>query len=473
MTLPILLAVLAATPAAAVPTAEAATRAAVARVVRLNPALHAVIALDPTARVQARALDRATRRGPLFGVPVLIKDNIEAGPLPTTAGSLALAANRSGRDAPLVTRLRASGAVILGKTNLSEWANIRSPRSISGWSAVGGQARNPHDLTRSPCGSSAGSAAAVASGMVAAAIGTETDGSITCPAAMTGVVGLKPTLGLVSRSGIVPISRFQDTAGPIAAYVTMAARLLGAIAGCDPADPATASADAHAADYLAALRPDALRGVRIGVMRFAEGHSPGADTVFEGALELLRRQGAILVDIATPGIDSGALNRAESAALHSELKADLDAYLSATPPGVTVRSLADVIAFNEAHRTELTLFGQETFVAAQATTAPDAAARTTAVRIARDGLARLLDGNDVVALVQPTEAPAFPIDPVNGDAFTGMGPGGTMAAVAGTPHLTVPMGAVRGLPVGLSFLGPAWRDARLLGLGYAFEQARR
>ena len=279
--------VLAASLPAAAQTATEATRAAIARVERLNPLVGAVIGLDPTALQQAQAIDRGRRaRGGLYGMALLIKDNIEtAGPLPTTAGSLALVDNVSGRDAPLVARLRAADAVILGKTNLSEWANMRSGVSISGWSAVGGQTRNPHALNRNPCGSSSGSGAAVASGMVDAAIGTETDGSITCPAAVNGIVGLKPTVGLVSRDRIVPISGSQDTAGPMARDVRTAARVLAAIA-----DPAS--------DYLGALQPGALRGVRIGVLRFATGWSVPVDALFEAALGVMRAQGATLVDIA-------------------------------------------------------------------------------------------------------------------------------------------------------------------------------
>ncbi len=279
--------------------AEAATKAAIAQVQAIDPQIHAVIALDPTALDQARAIDRSRKaRGLLYGYAILLKDNIEAdGPLPTTAGSMALLGNVTHRDAPLVTRLRNADAVILGKTNLSEWANIRSNASISGWSAVGGQTRNPFALDRDPCGSSSGSAAAVAAGEVKAAIGTETDGSVTCPAAVNGVVGLKPTVGLVSRGRIVPISHSQDTAGPIAADVETAARVLGAIAGSDPGDPATKDADAHISDYVAALKPDALKGARIGVLRFATGWSAGTDKEFEKALTVLKAQGATLVDI--------------------------------------------------------------------------------------------------------------------------------------------------------------------------------
>jgi len=291
-------------PAAAQPAgpAETATTAALARITALNPRVNAVLAVDPTALDQARALDRQRKaRGLLFGLPVLIKDNIDtAGPLPTTAGSLALKANVTGRDAPLVARLRAAGAVILGKTNLSEWANIRDNNSISGWSGAGGQVRNPHSLDRNPCGSSSGSGAAVGAGMVTAAIGTETDGSIICPASVNGIVGLKPTVGLVSRTHVVPISHSQDTPGPMTRDVRTAALVLAAIAGSDPADPATAAADAHVSDYAAALVPGALQGARIGVIRFATGRSPGGDALFEKALAVLKAQGAVLVDVKRP-----------------------------------------------------------------------------------------------------------------------------------------------------------------------------
>ncbi len=459
--------------------AEAATEAAIARVHEVDPQIHAVISLDPTALDQARAIDRGRRaRGLLYGYAILLKDNIEAdGPLPTTAGSMALLNNVTHRDAPLVARLRAADAVILGKTNLSEWANIRSNASISGWSGVGGQTRNPHALDRNPCGSSSGSGAAVAAGEVEAAIGTETDGSITCPAAVNGVVGLKPTVGLVSRSRIVPISHSQDTAGPIAADVTTAARVLGAIAGSDPADPATRDADAHLADYLAALKPDALKGARIGVLRFATGWSAGTDKVFEQALKVLKAQGATLVDITTLK-DKDKIGDAETLVLDTELKVDLNAYLATTPPAVKTRTLADVIAFNTAHPDrELGLFGQETFVKAEATKGLDdpayQTARATSLRIAgRDGIDAMLAADHLDALVSPTMPPAWKIDAANGDQISGAGAGG-LAAVAGYPHLTVPMGAVVGLPVGLSIIGPAWSEARLLSYGYAYEQAAK
>jgi amidase len=459
--------------------AEAATQAAIARVHEVDPQIHAVLSLDPTALDQARAIDRGRRaRGLLYGYVILLKDNIEAdGPLPTTAGSMALLDNVTHRDAPMVARLRAADAVILGKTNLSEWANIRSNASISGWSGVGGQTRNPHALDRNPCGSSSGSGAAVAAGEVEAAIGTETDGSITCPAAVNGVVGLKPTVGLVSRSRIVPISHSQDTAGPIAADVTTAARVLGAIAGTDSADPATRDADARTADYLAALKPDALKGARIGVLRFAMGWSAATDKVFEHALAVLKAQGATLVDITTLK-DKDKIGEAETLVLDTELKVDLNAYLATTPPAVKTRTLADVIAFNTAHADrELGLFGQETFVKAEATKGLDdpayQTARATSLRIAgRDGIDAMLAADRLDALVSPTMPPAWKIDAANGDQINGGGAGG-LAAVAGYPHLTVPMGAIVGLPVGLSIIGPAWSEARLLGYGYAYEQAAK
>jgi amidase len=458
------------------PSVQSQTAATLQRIRALNPRVNAVIAVDPTAMDQARAIDRRNAHGALGGMPILLKDNIEsAGPLPTTAGSLALARNVTNRDAPLVARLRAAGAVIVGKTNLSEWANIRSDNSISGWSAVGGQTRNPYALNRDPCGSSSGSGAAVAAGMTAAAIGTETDGSITCPASINGIVGFKPSVGLVSRSRIVPISHSQDTAGPMARTVRDAALVLSAIAGSDPTDAATADADRHKVDYVNTLSPQSLRGTRIGVMRFASGF--GTDDMFEQALQTLRNQGAILVEIKTfEGRQE--IGKNEHIVLMSELKADLNAYLATTPPTVRSRTLAEVIAFNRAHAAaELPLFGQETFETAEKTKGLDdpeyRKARETSYRLAGpEGIDRLLRENNVVALVGPTMPPAWLIDAVNGDQVSGGGAGG-LAAVAGYPHLTVPMGLVKGLPVGLSFIGTKWDDARILSLGYAYEQASR
>jgi amidase len=453
------------------------------RIAELNPKLHAIIALNPDALASAKAADAARAakapQGPLAGLPILVKDNIEtADNLPTTAGSLALKDNVSGRDAPLVARLRAAGAIILGKTNLSEWANIRSSHSISGWSAVGGQARNPYALDRSPCGSSSGSGVATAASLAGGAIGTETDGSVTCPAAVNGLVGLKPTVGLVSRTHVVPISHSQDTAGPMTRDVRDAALLLGVIAGSDPVDPATAPADAHKADYLAGLNPDALKGVRIGVMRFAAGFHPETDRVFGQALAKLTAAGAVLVEIDKFPHDKD-LRKLEQLVLMTELKADLNAYLATTSPQrVPSRTLADLIAFNKAHADqEMPLFGQNQFEIAEATKGLDDPAYVQAKADARrlagpEGIDAMLKSANVSVLLAPTLGPAWLIDPVLKDKVSSGGAGGP-AAIAGYPHLTVPMGQVDGLPVGLSFIGPAWSDATLLAYGYAFEQAGR
>jgi len=455
--------------------AEANVRASLDRIARIDPQLHSVIAVDPTAIDQARSLDRQRRaRGPLFGVPMLIKDNIEsAGPLPTTAGSLALANNVTNRDAPLVARLRAAGAVIVGKTNLSEWANIRSTRSISGWSAIGGQTRNPWALDRNPCGSSSGSGAAVAAGLVRMAIGTETDGSVTCPASINGIVGLKPTVGLVSRTHIVPISHSQDTAGPMTASVREAAELLTAIAGSDATDSATVEADKRRRDYAAGLDANSLKGKRIGVMRFASGF--GTDAAFETALALLRQRGAVLVEIKK--FDDKLIGKNELPVLLTELKVDMAKYLKGSPATIPARTLGELIAFDKAHQVqEMSLFEQELFEQAQKTKGlADPAykkSRATSFQAAGpNGIDKLLRDNRVVALVGPTMPPAWKIDAANGDQISGGG-AGTLAAVAGYPHLTVPMGLVKGLPVGLSFIGPKWSEQLLLNLGFAYEQAR-
>jgi amidase len=363
--------------------------------------------------------------------------------------------------------------VILGKTNLSEWANIRSSNSISGWSAVGGQTHNPYAIDRNPCGSSSGSGAAVAAGLVRMAIGTETDGSVTCPAAINGIVGLKPTVGLVSRTHIVPISASQDTAGPMTATVRETAELLTVIAGSDPADVATRDSDLHKTDYAAALDAGSFKGKRIGVMRFASGF--GTDAPFEAALAILKGQGATLVEIRK--FDDKGIGQNELTVLLTEFKAGLNAYLSSSPASIPVRSLAEVIAFNKAHAfEEMTLFGQDTFEKAEKTKGlADSGykkARQTSFRAAGpNGIDRLLKEHRLDALVGPTMPPAWKIDAVNGDQISGGGAGG-LAAVAGYPHLTVPMGSVKGLPVGLSFIGPKWSEARLLSFGYAYEQAR-
>lgn len=440
--------------------------AAVVEAGRAADTAHAVIRWNEAAS--------ATMRGPLAGMSILLKDNIETADMPTTAGSLALANNATGRDAPLVARLRQGGAAIVGKTNLSEWANIRSSRSISGWSAVGGQTLNPYDPARTPCGSSSGSGAAVALGLVPVAIGTETDGSITCPASVNGVVGFKPTVGLVSRTHIVPISHSQDTAGPMAATVRDAARVLSMIAGSDPADPATAEADARKVDYAAALDAGSLRGARIGVMRFLKGYSDETQAVFERNLQALRDAGAVLVDLPE-GPDGRAIGDAEIKVLLFELKHDLNAYLASTDPAqVRTRTLAQVIAFNAAEPRETALFGQDLFEQAQATTGLDdpayVEARALSLRLAgAEGIDRLMRAHDLVALIAPTTSRAWTNDREDQDDMQGSA--GRLAAVAGYPHLTVPMGFDRGMPVGLSFIGGKWEDARILSLGYAFEQA--
>ena len=410
-------------------------------------------------------------------MPVLLKDNIETADMPTTAGSLALVDNAPGRDAPLVARLREAGAVILGKTNLSEWANIRSSNSISGWSAVGGQTRNPYDPERTPCGSSAGSAVAVAIGLAPAAIGTETNGSIVCPASVNGVVGFKPTVGLVSRTHIVPISHSQDTAGPITTTVEDAAIIMTVIAGTDPLDPATIEADARKVDYRAALDADSLRGTRIGVMRFLlSNYSAETRAVFEQNLQALRDAGAELVEI-TEGPDLRAIGTASRLVLMTELKVDLNAYLASTDPQqVPTRTLADLIAFNAAEPRETVLFGQELFLLAEATKGLDdpayIEARASSFRMAGpEGIDRMMADNQVVALIAPTTSRAWTNDPTDDDRSQGSS--SSLAAVAGYPHLTVPMGFDRGMPVGISFIGGKWDDARILSLGHAYEQKTR
>ena len=409
----------------------------------------------------------------ISGMPILLKDNIETADMPTTAGSLALSGNAPGRDAPIVTRLREAGAIILGKTNLSEWANIRSTNSISGWSAIVGQTRNPYDPERTPCGSSAGSAVAVAIGLAPAAIGTETNGSIVCPASVNGVVGFKPTLGLVSRTHIIPIAHSQDTAGPIATTVEDAAIVLSVIAGSDPLDPATVEADARKVDYRAALDAGSLNGARIGVMRFLiANYSAETQAEFERALQAMRDAGAELVEI-TEGPDMQAVG-ASLQVLLTELKVDLNAYLASTDPAqVPSRSLADLIAFNAAEPRETVLFGQELFIRAEATTGLEdpvyIASRERSLRAAGpEGIDRMMATHRVVALVAPTTSRAWTNDPTDDDRSQGSS--SSLAAVAGYPHLTVPMGFDRGMPVGISFIGGKWDDARILSLGHAYEQ---
>jgi amidase len=457
--------------------AETATRAALERADRIDPKVNSILALNPKALEEAQRLDRIRRaRGPLFGLPIVVKDNVDvAGPWPTTAGSRALVGNVTNRDAPVVARLRQAGVVILGKANLSEWANFRSSDSISGWSSIAGQTRNPNALDRNPCGSSSGSGAAVGAGIVDAAVGTETNGSIICPSSVNGIVGLKPTVGLVSRTHIVPISASQDTAGPMAKDVRTAALLLTAMAGSDPADPATAGADKQVQDYAGGLETASLKGVRIGVLRWATGWSTPVDAAFERALETLRSEGAVLVDVKEAP-DRRAMSEAEFQVLLTEFKAGVNGYLATTPAAVKTRTLADVIAFNKSDSARsLGLFGQDLLEKAEATKGLDdaayRAARAQSLKIATDALSAMLGSADVEALVAPSAPAAWKIDTVNGDQAPFGGAGG-LAAVAGTPHLTVPMERKFGLPMGLSFLGPKWSEARLLQLGAAYERAR-
>ena len=442
-----------------------------------GPQLRSVIELNPEALAIADARDAERRdgrlRGPLHGIPVLLKDNIDtADAMQTSAGSLALVGAPATQDSAVAARLREAGAVILGKTNLSEWANIRSSRSSSGWSARGGQTRNPYVLDRNPCGSSSGSAVAVAANLTAVAVGTETDGSILCPSAVNALVGIKPTVGLVSRAGIVPIAHSQDTAGPMARSVADAAVLLQALVGADPRDKASWDADKHRADYRAALTADGLKGARLGVVRKFAGFQPDVDAALDGAVAALRAAGATVVDpVDVP--DAEKYGEAELTVLLYELKADLNAYL-ASRRGVPVTSLAEVIAFNRQNAArEMPWFGQELFEQAQARgpltdrAYRDAAAK--ARKLARDGIDVALKKHRLDALVWPSNAPAWPTDPLNGDHVTG---GNTSpAAVAGYPSLTVPMAQAHGLPLGLSFTGTAWSEATLIRLAYAFEQA--
>jgi len=464
-------------------TARRLTAAYLTRIAALDgkgPALHHVIETSPDALAIAEALDAERRakgaRGPLHGIPILLKDNVDtADKTTTTAGSLALAGSIPPRDATVARKLREAGAVLLGKANLSEWANIRSNHSSSGWSARGGQAKNPYVLDRNPCGSSSGSAAAVAANLCALAIGTETDGSIVCPSSANGIVGIKPTLGLVSRAGIIPIAHSQDTAGPMARTVRDAAVLLGALVGVDDRDLATADAASRgASDYTRFLDVDGLRGARIGVVRKAFGFNPRVDRLLEDALAEMVRRGAVLVDSAEIP-HAGEYDDSELEVLLFELKADLAAYLQALGPAAPVKTLADVIAFNEAHRAEeMPYFGQELFLKAEEkgplTTPAYRDALEKNQRLARaEGIDAVMDQHRLDALVAPTGGPAWTTDLVNGDHFSGGS--STAPAVAGYPNINVPVGNVFGLPVGISFFGRAWSEPTLIKLAFAFEQA--
>ncbi|MGF1545412.1 MAG: amidase [Parvularculaceae bacterium] len=453
-------------------TSETLTRAYLDRIERVDrsgPTLRSVLAVNPDALDAARASDARRKAGealgPLDGVPILIKDNIETlDPMATTAGALALAENVVERDAPLVAGLRAAGVVILGKTNLSQWANFRSEHSMSGWSALGGQTRNPYALDRNPCGSSSGSGVAIAASLAAAAIGTETNGSITCPSRVNGLVGFKPTVGVVGQDGVIPISASQDTAGPMTKTVADAAALMNAMQTQEPRT-----------DFVAALEGASLDGARIGVMRFAQGEHPGVRPIFDAALQALEAAGAVLVDIDDHKTPDGFWPKS-FLVLKYEFKAGLDAYLADAAPAVEARSLADVIAFNRDNAdVELSLFGQDILEASEGLGGLDAQeyldARAFVQKATReDGSDRLLAEADVDALVAPSGAPASRIDPVNGDVWASGGGAGWMAAVAGYPHVTVPIGTFRGLPVGISFMAGAGADADVLRIGHAFEQ---
>ncbi|MGE5724848.1 MAG: amidase [Acidobacteriota bacterium] len=464
-------------------TARSLTEKYLARIAAIDKrTINSVIEVNPEALAIAQQLDQERTakgpRGPLHGIPVLIKDNIGTHDrMMTTAGSLALLGSIPPRDAFVAQRLRQAGAVILGKTNLSEWANFRSTHSTSGWSGRGRQTNNPYALNRNPCGSSSGSGAAVSANLCALAIGTETDGSIVCPANANGVAGIKPTVGLVSRSGIVPISHTQDTAGPMARTLADAAALLGVLTGIDPNDSATAASGGKAlSDYTRFLDPKGLRGARLGVVRKAFGFDPAVDRIMEEALAEMKRQGATLVDPAD--IPTwGKWHKQENEIMLYEFKADLNAYLAGLGPQAPVRTLEDVIKFNEAHaKEEMPYFGQELFVQAQAkgplTSKEYLDAVEEALRFTRkEGIDAIMDQHKLDALVAPTGGPAWLTDLVGGDSFGGGS--SSAAAVAGYPDITVPAGFIFGLPVGISFFGRAWSEPTLIRIAYAFEQATR
>ncbi len=454
--------------------------ARIATIDRAGPRLNSIIELNPDALAIAATLDAERKakgpRGPLHGIPVLLKDNIAtADRMQTTAGSMALVDVKPPRDAFLVARLRAAGAVILGKTNLSEWANMRSTRSTSGWSARGGLTRNPYALDRNTSGSSSGSGASMAASLAAVAVGTETDGSITSPASVASLVGIKPTVGLVSRAGVIPIAQSQDTAGPMARTVADAAVLLTVLAGTDTRDPATAMADQKKADYTRFLDRNGLRGKRIGVVRSQlASSSDWLATLVESQLAVLTAQGATLVEV--PEVPNAAkYAESELTVLLYELKAGMASYLADYGPHAPIQSLADVIAYNEKHRaTEMPFFAQEHFVSAQAKGGLDSQEYRDALannqRYSRqEGIDRVMQEHRLDALVAPTCGPAWLTDFINGDASGGSFT--SPAAVAGYPHITVPCGFVQGLPCGLSFVAGAWAEGPLIAMAYAYEQA--
>jgi len=447
-----------------------------------GPALRSVIEMNPDAEQIAVALDRERKekgpRGPLHGIPILIKDNIDTQDrMMTTAGSLALVGAKPPRDAFVAQRLRAAGAIILGKTNLSEWANFRSNKSSSGWSGRGGQTKNPYALERNPCGSSFGSGAAVAANLCTAAVGTETDGSVVCPSSANSLVGIKPTVGLVSRAGIIPIAHSQDTAGPMARTVTDAAILLAALTGIDPRDDATnASRGKSVTDYREFLNKDGLRGMRLGIARKHFGFNDRVDKLMSDLLAEMKRLGAVLIDPADVPT-TGKFDDSELEVLLYEFKADLNTYLAGLGPQAPVRSLKDVIEFNEKNRDrEMPYFGQDIMLKAEAkgplTSKPYLAALNKNHLLTRaQGIDAVMKKNQLDALVAPTGGPPWPTDWINGDHFTGGY--SSASAVAGYPHITVPAGYVFGLPVGISFFGGAFSEAKLIKIAYAFEQATK
>ena len=458
-------------------TSRALTEAYLDRIARIDdggPGLNAVIEVNPSAVADADALDAERKagklRGPLHGIPILIKDNIDVAGMVNSAGSLALADNRPKEDAFIVRRLRDAGAVILGKTNLSEWANFRSTRSTSGWSSRGGQTKNPYVLDRNPCGSSSGTGAAIAASLAAIGVGTETDGSIICPASVNGLVGIKPTVGLVSRRGIIPIAASQDTAGPMARTVADAAMLLTALAGVDDLDPASGAAHGKIPREFAVGSADTLKGKRFGVLRQALGFHPDADRALEKAVEVLRMRGADIVDVNISTYN--AWNEPEIEVLLYEFKDGLNRYLEAS--GASHASLEAIIAFNKAHAdTVMPYFGQELFERAQAkgplTDSAYLKAKADASRLAgTDGLVAAFDRDRLHAVLAPSMSPAWPTDVVLGDHFVGAGYG--IAAVAGTPSITIPVADAYGLPLGLTIMGRAYTESELIAVAYAIEQ---
>ncbi|HXM36750.1 MAG TPA: amidase [Pyrinomonadaceae bacterium] len=447
-----------------------------------GPAINAIIEINPEAQAIARTLDRERKekgsRGPLHGIPVLIKDNINtADRMMTTAGSLALLGSTPAQDATVAQKLRDAGAVILGKTNLSEWANFRSSHSSSGWSGRGGQTKNPYVLDRNPCGSSSGSGSATAANLCAVAVGTETDGSVVCPATTNSLVGIKPTLGLISRAGIIPIAHSQDTAGPMCRTVTDAALLLGALTGLDARDAATNASRGMALDnYLKFLDPNGLKGARLGIVRKSFAFNDATDKLLNDRIEEMKKLGAVIVDpVDIP--TSGKFDDSELEVLLYEFKTDLNAYLAGLGPKAPVHSLKEIIEFNEKNRDkEMPYFGQDLLIKAEAKGPLTEKAYLEALKknheMARDqGIDFALAKDKLDALIAPTGGPAWPTDWINGDHFAGGY--STPSAVAGYPHITVPAGYVFGLPVGISFFASAYSEPTLIKLAYAFEQATK